>query len=82
MTVEASGKVEDVPVPMTMLLSGNLYHALPISRTLSMDLSGKVSLKGETQQDGARLTLAGEGPMTMKLTTRWLKVAGKAPAAP
>lgn len=58
---------------MTMDMGGELFHALDLNRTLSVQATGPMTLKG---QDGG-VDLTGEGTGEFRWTHRPLKIAGK-----
>jgi hypothetical protein len=78
-TIDAEGTYDagDRKMPITMNLSGDSYFALDLERWVSTELSGPVSMHGETTQNGMMITFEGVGTMRMKETNRWIKVAGK-----
>ncbi len=77
-TMEVTGQPSGMPVPMTIKLSGDLYHALDLKRTLSTELSGPVTVQGELPQNGIRVNMSGEGTMKIKEVRHWVKVRGQA----
>ena len=63
---------------MTMDMSGELFHAIDLNRTLTVQATGPITLKG---RDG-NVDLTGEGTGEFRWTHRPLKIAGKpVPAA-
>jgi hypothetical protein len=72
------GQPGGVPVPMTMKGSGKGYYALDVMRPLDLELSGPITMKGDTEQNGVRLQFDGQGMLQKKETHKWVKVAGKA----
>jgi len=77
MTVMVEGTNEEFGGTLTMNLTGDVYLALDIQRTIAMELSGPVTLKGESKQEGQVIALNGDGRMTVKERRQWLKLAGK-----
>ena len=77
-----SGKLlfrEDPNQPeVTVSVSGDYYHALDIQRPLSLALDGTASLTLTTDRDGTPVTFEGAGPFSLRITARWIKIAGKA----
>jgi hypothetical protein len=69
-----TGQPEGFPAPITLQLSGHVYQALDLQRTLSYDLTGPVTaaVKGE---NGPAVTVSGQ--FMAKGTGHWSKVAGK-----
>ena len=76
-SAEVHGNAPGTPVPMTIKLDGELYHALDLKRTVSEDVMGPVTLEGRQQQGGVDLHVSGQGTVRIQETTRWLKVDGK-----
>jgi hypothetical protein len=81
-TMTVTEEPEDLPIPMTMKLTGVLYHAIDLQRTLAVDMSGTIGMKAENNVDGRVDRIDGSGRMTLKMTARWLKVAGQAVGGP
>lgn len=79
--VEAVSKVPTTPMTITMSLTGDLYHALDLQRTLSVSFGGPVAAKGQDTREGVTLDLIGEGTAQIDITARWLKIGGK-PVSP
>lgn len=80
-TLELSGRPTPQPFEMTSTLSGYVYHALKIQRSVGADLTGPMTIRGHTESDGVQAEMKGDGTMTMKWGDRFLKVAGKPVAA-
>jgi len=80
-TVTAEGANEEYAGTITASLTGNVYLALDLQRTLAVDLSGPVTLKGEVKREDALVAFTGTGRMAVKESFSWLKVAGKPVAA-
>lgn len=76
-TMDLQIKSPDMPVPAQLKLEGDLHHATDIQRTVSMEVSGPLTIQGETKENGAVITFTGEGTMRMKMTQQWLKAGGK-----
>ncbi|HEU4753512.1 MAG TPA: hypothetical protein VFU47_10435 [Armatimonadota bacterium] len=82
LNVEISGPLEDESATVTMQLSGDLYQALDIGRTLSVSLAGPVTLSGQFQDGGETVKMTGEGSAVYTRQIRWLKLAGKPQPGP
>jgi len=80
-TMEIAGQPPEAGTPLTAQLSGDLYHALDLKRTLAYDFSGPTTIKAEKDEHGISVTVEGTGTMRVKETRRWLKVRGQAVAA-
>jgi hypothetical protein len=78
--VTVEGKASGSPFPITMKLAGQRFYALDLNRPIELDMSGPITLNGETKEGGRTIVLAGEGTFKARQTARWLKVAGKPPA--
>jgi hypothetical protein len=76
-SAEVQGQAPGTTVPMTMKLSGDMYRALDLKRTVEEDDTGPVTVEGHMDQNGVRIHLSGQGMMRVKETHRWLQVNGK-----
>jgi len=76
-TMELDMASDASPGGLTMHLAGDIHHALALGRTLSVDLSGPLTMSGGKKNDVNTLTVSGEGKARLRETYRWLKVAGK-----
>jgi hypothetical protein len=76
-TMDISGQPRNMPLPMTLKLEGDLYHALDLKRTVALEYSGPMTTQGDTSPSGIRVSINGRGNMKVKETRRWLKVRGK-----
>ncbi len=79
-SMEMSGQPRTMPVPMTVKMTGETYHALDLKRPLLTTLTGPMTLKGDRDQNGILISINGEGTMSVKETYRWQKVRGQAVA--
>jgi len=77
LTVDMTGQPQDVGAPMTAQLSGDLYHALDLKRTVSVELTGPTTVEAQKEHNGMPLQVSGDGTMRIKETRRWLKVHGR-----
>lgn len=75
--ISVQGQPGGVPVPMTMKGTGKGYYALDFMRPLDLEMSGPITMKGDTEQNGVKLQFDGEGTLVKKDTRRWVKVAGR-----
>ena len=76
-TLELSGRPSTEPFEMSATLTGYVYHALKIQRSVGADLTGPMTIRGQTEGDGVKAEMKGDGTMTMKWGDRFLKIAGK-----
>lgn len=76
--MNVEGQPAEVPVPITMKGTGKGYYALDLMRPLDLEMSGPITMKGDTEQNGVKLQFDGQGTIQIKDSHRWVKVAGKA----
>jgi hypothetical protein len=76
-TMEVQGQDPSSGVPMTIKLSGDMYRALDLKRTVAEDDTGPVTMEGQKEQNGMRIHFSGHGTMHIKETHRWLQVNGQ-----
>jgi hypothetical protein len=75
-TADLEGQVPNSDAPITIKLSGDLYHAIDVKRTLSADLSGPVTISGARTENGMTVRISGQGTMHIKEARHWLIVKG------
>jgi hypothetical protein len=76
-TMDISGQPRNMPLPITLKLEGDIYHALDLKRTVALEYSGPMTAQGDTAPSGIRVSINGQGTMRVKETRQWLKVRGK-----
>ena len=76
-SMEVGGKLVNSPVTAKVKVTGDLYHALDLQRTLSARLIGPVEMTGQVPVKNTILDLRGDGSVETQDSIRWLKVAGK-----
>ncbi|MFN3653626.1 MAG: hypothetical protein ACK47B_28945 [Armatimonadota bacterium] len=76
-TLDLEAAEEGAPGPLKAQLTGDLYHALDLQRTLSARLRGPAGMTGTIDEDGVKGELNGQGTMELSWTSSWQKVAGK-----
>src|SRR5262249_40882008 len=82
LTGELQLAIADLPAPATAQITGDVYHDLGLQRPVAVEFSGPLTVNGQTQQDGRRITLTGEGRREAKESSRGQRGAGKPGPAP
>jgi hypothetical protein len=75
-TTELQGPVPGADVPATMQLSGDLYRAIDLKRTVADEESGPMTFSGTKAMNGVTARFSGQGAMRVKETHHWLTVDG------
>jgi hypothetical protein len=76
--IEVTGRPKTAPLDVTLKLTGSVYYATDLKRTLYVSLSGPMTISGEMMQSGTSIFFAGDGTAKFTYTSRWTKANGKA----